>query len=70
MKVYRFSENLKRIIADKGMTATQVAEKVGVCVSTLSTWESGKYIPTLFNAFLLSEVLEVGLDELVCGEGK
>ena len=68
MRVYRFNENLKKIIAERGMTNAEIADKIGVCHPTLGTWCSGQYVPTLFNAFLLSEVLGVGLDELVCGE--
>ncbi len=68
MRVYRFNENLKEIIAERGLSAAEVAEKIGVNSSTVSCWCSGQYTPNLFNAFLLSEALGIGLDELVCGE--
>jgi transcriptional regulator with XRE-family HTH domain len=69
MRVYRFEKNLKMILAQRGLSAAEVAEKMGVNNSTVSCWCSGRYTPTVFNAFLLSEALGVGLDELVCGEG-
>lgn len=48
-----------------GLTAPQLAEKVGVTKSNVSVWEAGKYLPNLSVLERLARALEVGYEELL-----
>lgn len=47
-----------------GMTQEDLAEKVGVSRQAVAKWESGESLPDLEKARILSDVLNVSLDEL------
>lgn len=46
-------------------TQTEIAEEMGVTQPLVSKWFSGKCIPRIKTMFLLAEVCEVELEELV-----
>ncbi|WP_247930726.1 helix-turn-helix domain-containing protein [Streptococcus mitis] len=62
MKV--FSERLKELRLKKGLTQTELGEKVGVKQSTFTNWEKGKREPSFENLIKLADLLEVSLDWL------
>ena len=45
-----------------GLTQTQVAEALGVAISTVRNWETGKFTPKLKQAYALCELYGVPLD--------
>ena len=59
-----FSERLKELRLKKGLTQTELGEKVGVKQSTFTNWENGKREPSYENLVKLADLLEVSLDSL------
>lgn len=66
------TEKLGQFIAslrnEKDMTQLQLAELVGVNKGTVSRWESGSYAPDIFRLMKLAKVLDVTVNDLLCGE--
>lgn len=60
----KFSQRLKELRLKKGLTQTELGEKVGVKQSTFTNWENGKREPSYENLVKLADLLEVSLDSL------
>ena len=60
-----FSERLKIIRLQKGLSQAQLAESVGVSMRTISCWEHGSKNPTLTYLVSLTKALEVSADDLL-----
>lgn len=60
-------EKLKQRRKLLNLTQQQVADRVGVTVTTVKNWEAGRYIPKLYleQAKALCDLLEIFLNELV-----
>ena len=61
----KFAAFITRRRKTLGLTAPQLAEKVGVTKSNVSVWEAGKYLPNLNVLERLARALEVGYEELL-----
>ena len=59
-----FTERLKELRLKKGLTQTELGEKVGVKQNTFTNWEKGKREPSFENLIKLADLLEVSLDWL------
>ena len=59
-----FPERLKKARAAKDWTQTKLAERAGVTKRIVVGYEQGARRPSLFNAALLAEALDVNLDWL------
>ena len=46
------------------MTQAELGERIGVTRQTVAAIEQGKYSPTLETAFRISDVFDVGLEEV------
>ena len=66
-KESEFGEKLKILRAQKNMTQEQLAEKLFVSRVTVSKWESGRGLPNIDSLKLLANIMEVSVDELLCG---
>lgn len=53
---------------EKSFTQDKLAERVFVSRQTISNWENGKSYPDINSIILLSEVLEVSIDNLIKGD--
>lgn len=53
---------------EKGLTQLQLAESLNVSNRTVSKWETGDGYPDITILPALSNVLDISIDELVCGE--
>ena len=59
---------LKRIMQQYGMTARDVQEYLNLaCVQSVYRWMTGISIPTIDNLYALSQLLQVPIDQLICG---
>ena len=70
MDMIRMGNLLKELRKEKGMTQEQLAEQTGVARRTVSRWETGSNLPDLDILMELSDLYEVDLRELLCGERK
>lgn len=60
-----FNIELKSIRNRAGMSQKEVADKLGVKVSTYGTWERGERMMSLEQAYNVAQVLGCTLEELV-----
>lgn len=56
--------NLKVERAKKGLTQADLAKLINVSRQTINAMELGKYVPSTVLALRLSEIFEVGVNEL------
>lgn len=60
--------NLRRIMDMRGITAKDVQQYLGLgCVQSVYRWTDGVNMPTIDNLYALSELLQVPIDAIVCG---
>ncbi|MGN0169220.1 MAG: helix-turn-helix domain-containing protein [Lachnospiraceae bacterium] len=60
--------NLRRIMDMRGITPKDVQEYLGLgCVQSVYRWTDGVNMPTIDNLYALSELLQVPIDVIVCG---
>ena len=60
--------NLRRIMDKRGITAKDVQQYLGLgCVQSVYRWLDGINMPTIDNLYALSELFQVPIDAIVCG---
>lgn len=60
--------NLRRIMDQRGVTPKEVQEYLGLgCVQSVYRWLDGINMPTIDNLYALSELFQMPIDTLVCG---
>ena len=60
-----FSERLKKLRKDAGLTQVDVAKKLGISQPAYASWERGVKKPTQENLVKISQILNVSIDFLV-----
>ena len=60
-----FSERLKKLRKDTGLTQVDVASKLGISQQAYASWERGVKNPTQDNLVKIAQVLNVSVDYLV-----
>lgn len=61
-----FIKRLKEMRKDKGLSMSELANKIGVSTNTISRWERGERIPNLEALVALAKFFKVSTDYL-CG---
>lgn len=59
-----FSCRLKQLRESLGMTQDELAKKLNLTQSTIAYYESGRKMPTLENAIIISNLFDTSLDYL------
>lgn len=60
--------NLRKIMDERGLTAKDVQEYLALgCVQSVYRWIDGVNMPTIDNLYALSELFQLPIDEIVCG---
>lgn len=60
-----FSERLKKLRKDTGLTQVEVANKLGISQPAYASWERGIKKPTQDNLVKIAQILNVSVDYLV-----
>lgn len=60
-----FSERLKKLRKDAGLTQVEVANKLGISQPAYASWERGIKKPTQDNLVKIAQILNVSVDYLV-----
>lgn len=60
-----FSERLKKLRKDIGLTQVDVASKLGISQQAYASWERGAKKPTQDNLVNIAQILNVSVDYLV-----
>lgn len=63
-----FGHRLKILMADRSMTATELAERSGITRQMVSNYVNGSAIPGLSTACNLASALGVSVDDLADGD--
>lgn len=65
-----FSQRLKQLRQDKHMTQAQVADKIGVTASMVSSYETDIRLPSFEVMVRIANLFGVTVDYLLCREDK
>ena len=65
MNISAFSERLKDLRIDAGMTSDQLAKKIGVTKSTISFWENGVNEPKASYIVAVAKAVSASSDYLL-----
>ena len=68
MDIVNLGKLIKTLRKEKEMTQENLASRLGVTISAISKWETGKNSPDIAMLQTLSEVLEISLEELYTPE--
>ncbi len=63
--VEKLSENIRNARREKGLTQKQLAQQVGVTANAISLYETARRMPNLMIMSLMSDALDVSLDDLI-----
>ena len=56
---------IKKIRIELGLSQSEFAEKTGIKIKTLQFWEQGRRNPGVKNLMLISQALNIKLEELI-----
>lgn len=63
--------NLRRIMDKRGISAKDIQKYLNLAgVQSVYNWCNGLNMPTIDNLYALSQLLQVSIDEIVCGNRK
>lgn len=63
--------NLRRIMDKRGIEAKDIQEYLNLSsIQSIYNWLNGLNMPTIDNLYALSQLLQVSIDEIVCGNRK
>ena len=67
----RTGQNIKRIMKLKGLNVKDIQEFLELSTpQSIYHWFDGRNLPTIDNLYALSELFQVTIDEIVCGNRK
>jgi transcriptional regulator with XRE-family HTH domain len=62
---------LKQLMELKGYTVRDIQEYLNLaCVQSIYHWLDGRSLPAIDNLYALSELFNVSIDEMICGNRK
>lgn len=65
-----FSEHIKAIRTERGLTQEEFAGRLAVTRQAVSNWENGKNLPDIEMLILIAGEYDVSLDYLILGENR
>jgi transcriptional regulator with XRE-family HTH domain len=63
----KFSEQIKKLRRDQGLTQEELATKIHVTRQAVSNWENDKNLPDLETLIVISQTFQLSLDQLILG---
>lgn len=60
-----FSEQIKKLRRDQGLTQEELAAKIHVTRQAVSNWENDKNLPDLETLIVISQTFLLSLDQLI-----
>ena len=63
----KFSEQIKKLRWDQGLTQEELATKIHVTRQAVSNWENDKNLPDLETLIVMSQTFQLSLDQLILG---
>lgn len=65
VREYTVGIRIRQLREDRGLKQRELAEKIGVDRTSLSSYENSKRIPDIFILCSIADVFQISLDELV-----
>ena len=59
-------KRIAKLMEDKEYTCEAMAFDIGASATTVRDWRQGRTIPTLLSIVKMAQVLECGIDDIVC----
>lgn len=56
---------IKSLLAERNMTQSDLARKLGLTPMAVHKWITGKTVPTVDNLVCLSEIFDLGIDDII-----
>lgn len=63
----KFSQQIKKLRRDQGLTQEELATKIHVTRQAVSNWENDKNLPDLETLIVMSQTFQLSLDQLILG---
>lgn len=63
----KFSDQIKKLRRDQGLTQEELAGKIHVTRQAVSNWENEKNLPDLETLIVISRTFQLSLDQLILG---
>ena len=63
----KFSEQIKKLRRDQGLTQEELAAKIHVTRQAVSNWENDKNLPDLETLIVIRQTFQLSLDQLILG---
>ena len=60
-----FSDNIKKLREEAGLTQDEFAEKIFVTRTAVSKWENGKSYPSIDSLKVISDLFGISIDSLM-----
>ena len=70
MDIKKIGEHIAALRKSKGLTQSELGERLGVSFQAVSKWERGETLPDITNLPDLANVLETTVDFILCGSEK
>ncbi len=61
----KFSERLKEIRIEKGLSQTALSAKIGISQAAIAKWETGDRTPSMDCLIILAKFFQISIDYLV-----
>jgi transcriptional regulator with XRE-family HTH domain len=61
----KFAENLKLLMKESSLNQVTLSKATGIAQSAISSWLSGKKEPSITSLWILSDLFNCTIDELV-----
>lgn len=58
-------ERIRKYRKEKGWPQSQLAEEADLCTVYISSYETGRWLPSLLNIIAIADALNVTLDDIV-----
>ncbi len=64
-------DNIRRIMKQRGITSKEIQEYLELgSIQSVYNWCNGINMPTIDNLYALSQLLQVAIDDILCGNKK
>ena len=62
-------QQIRKIMEERGITVLEIQKYLSLgCVQSIYHWLHGTSLPSLDNLYALSELIQVPMDALICGD--
>ncbi len=57
--------NIKDLMDDKNISIRELSNRLNVSFQAVYRWQHGETLPTITNLFLLAQILQIGVDDIL-----